>query len=394
MSYEAPFAGIKVVDVSQGIAGPYAAMLLAQYGADVIKVESLDGGDWVRATAPEPGGNTPLSVMGNLGKRSIALDLKKAEGVALLWRLLDGADVFMEGFRPTVIERLGFGYAAVAARHPRILYVSMSGFGQSGPYAERPAMDPVLQAFSGFMAENVDASGRPLNVASIPVDILSSLFVYQALSSALYARRDEARGRYIEASLIEGAAWLNTYAMLQRIITGANPPGSRSRGVYRTADGYILSIVAGRRGWTDFCTALGQPALGADPRFMTVKDRVANAEALSEVLDEAFSVHPNAYWGPRLTEYGVMHSIVNESLDVLNDPHVQAIGLFSQTVQPGLGMKVPIPSIPGAPPIESGTLRGTAPLSGGDTDAILAAHGFGAAEIAGLKARGVVGTAG
>ncbi len=391
MSYEAPFAGIKVVDLSQGIAGPYAGMLLAQYGADVIKVEATDGGDWVRATAPLPGGNTSLSVMGNLGKRSIALDLKMEEGVALLWRLLEGADVFMEGFRPTVIERLGFGYKAVSARHPRILYLSMSGFGQTGPYAERPAMDPVLQAFSGFMAENRDAEGRPLNVASIPVDILTSMFVYQALSSALYARQTEARGRYIEASLMQGAAWLNTYAILQRIVTGGEPPSSRMpRGVYRSADGWILAIVAGRRGWMDFCTALHRPELGDDPRFLTVKDRVENGEALAPLLDAAFSERPNAYWSVRLTEYGVMHSIVNEGLDALRDPHVEAVGLFSQLAQPGLGVIMPIPSIPGVQPFESGTRRGTAPLSGGDTDAVLAEHGYGPDAIAALKARKVV----
>ncbi len=190
MSYDAPFAGVKVVDLSQGIAAPYAGMLLAQYGAEVIKVEVLDGGDWVRASAPEPGGNTALSVMGNLGKQSICLDLKSPEGRDVLWRLLDGADVFMEGFRPSVIHRLGFDYETVSARHPRILYLSMSGFGQTGPYAERPAMDPVLQAFSGFMAENRDSTGRPMNIGSIPVDMITALYAFQALSAALYARRD------------------------------------------------------------------------------------------------------------------------------------------------------------------------------------------------------------
>src|SRR5689334_19049126 len=135
MGYKAPLAGIKVIDLSQGIAAPYAGMLLAQYGATVIKVELLDGGDWVRVSAPRPGGNTSLSVMGNMGKQSIGLDLKSPKGRAVLWRLLDGAAVFMEGFRPGVIRRLGFGYDAVAAKYPKIIYLSMSGFGQVGPYA-------------------------------------------------------------------------------------------------------------------------------------------------------------------------------------------------------------------------------------------------------------------
>ncbi len=391
MSYDAPFAGIKVVDLSQGIAAPYAAMLLAQYGATVIKVETLDGGDWVRASAPRPGGNTALSVMGNLGKQSIGLDLKSPEGCAVLWRLLEGADVFMEGFRAGVIGRLGFGYDAVAAKHPGILYLSMSGFGQTGPYAERPAMDPVLQAFSGIMAENRDLDGRPINVASIPVDLMTSLYAFQALSAALYARRGETRGRYIEASLMQGAAWFNTYAMLQRVIFDGDPPGARAhRGVYKTADGWILAIVAGRRGWADFCEALGRPELGADPRFATVVTRLEHNAILAPLVGEAFAAHPNAHWTARLTEYGVMHSVANDSLDVLRDPHVEETGLFAHLTQPGLAAKMPIPRIPGAPPMEDGTPRGTAPLAGADTDAILAAHGYGKAEIAGLRARGVV----
>jgi len=391
MSYEAPFAGIKVVDLSQGIAAPYAGMLLAQYGASVIKVEVLDGGDWVRVSAPKPGGNTALSVMGNLGKRSIGLDLKSPEGCAVLWRLLEGADVFMESFRASVIGRLGFGYDAVSARFPRILYLSMSGFGQTGPYAERPAMDPVLQAFSGFMAENRDPNGRPLNVASIPVDMITALYAFQALSAALYARRDETHGRYIEASLMQGAAWLNTYALLQRVIFDGDPPGARAhRGVYPTADGWILVIVAGRRGWGDFCDALEQPALSGDTRFNTVTARVANSLHLVPILSEILAARPNAHWRSRFTEYGVMHSVANESLDVLRDPHVEATGLFSYLAQPGLAAKMPIPSIPGAPALESGTPRGTAPLAGVDTQAVLAAHGYSAAEIADLTARRIV----
>ncbi len=395
MSYDAPFGGLKVIDLSQGIAAPYAAMLLAQHGADVIKVEALDGGDWVRATAPEPGGNTALSVMGNLGKRSVGLDLKSPEGCAILWRLLEGADVFLEGFRPGVIGRLGFGYEAVSARHPGLLYFSMSGFGQAGPYAERPAMDPVLQAFSGFMMENRDADGRPMNVASIPVDMLSALYAFQALSAALYARRGEKRGRYIEASLMEGAAWLNTYAMLQRVIYEGDPPWVGSnRGVYRTADGWVFALVAGRRSWRDFCLALGRPDLGDDGRFATLPDRIAHAAILTPILTDIFAAHSSAHWSARLTEYGVMHSVANQWQDALSDPHAEATGLFSHLAQPGLDRPMPIPRIPGALPFEAGALRSTAPLAGADTEAILAAHGYGAQDIRDLMGRGIIGRSG
>jgi len=366
-------------------------MLLAQYGAEVIKVEVLDGGDWVRTSAPQPGGNTALSVMGNLGKKSIGLNLKSPDGCAVLWRLLEGADVFMESFRASVIGRLGFGYEAVSARVPRILYLSISGFGQTGPYSDRPAMDPVLQAFSGFMAENRDRDGKPINAASIPVDMMTALYVYQALSSALYARRDESHGRYIEASLMQGAAWMNTYAMLQRVIFDNDPPHARGhRGVYPTADGWILAIVAGRRGWGDFCKALEQPDLAHDHRFNTVVSRVAHAAALTPILNEILATRPSAHWAKRFTEYGVMFSVANESLDVLDDPHVVQTELFSYLEQPGLDRKMPIPSIPGTPTLQSGTPRATAPLAGADTEAVLRAHGYNANEIADLRERGVV----
>lgn len=394
MSYEAPFAGIKVVDLSQGIAAPFAGMLLAQYGADVIKVEIPDGGDWVRATAQVPGGNTALSVMGNLGKRSIALDLKREAGRAVLWRLIEGADVFMEGFRPGVIGRLGFDYETVAARNPRILYLSMSGFGQSGPHAERPAMDPVLQAFMGFMAENRDGAGQPMNIASIPVDMMTALFAYQALASALYARRGEPRGRYIEASLMQGAAWLNAYAMLQRVIYDGDPPAARShRGVWRTADGWILAIVAGRRGWGAFCAALDAPALGEDSRFQTIQGRLEHTALLAPMVSEIIAARPGAHWTSRFTEHGVMHSIINDSLDVLGDPHVEEAGLFAVLAQPGIAPKLPIPAIPGTPKLEAGTSRATSPLVGADTTAILAEHGYAESAIEALIASGVVAAA-
>jgi crotonobetainyl-CoA:carnitine CoA-transferase CaiB-like acyl-CoA transferase len=169
MSYDAPFANLKVIDLSQGIAGPYCAMLLAQQGAQVIKVESPGEGDWSRGLGVRYGDHTAFSIIGNLGKRAIAIDLKQEEGKTVLWRLLAGADVFIEGFRPGVIQRLGFDYQAVSAREPKLLYLSISGFGQTGPLAERPAMDPVLQAFTGLSGENHGEDGIHIVYRSFPL---------------------------------------------------------------------------------------------------------------------------------------------------------------------------------------------------------------------------------
>jgi len=243
MSYEQPYAGLKVIDLSQGVAGPYCTMLMAQYGADVIKVEPPEGGDWARGLGVKYADNTAYSIPSNVGKRSIALDLKSADGRAVLWRLIEGADVFVQGFRPGVIERLGFGYAAVAEREPRILYLSVSGFGQTGPLAERPAMDPVLQAFTGLIAENLGEDGVPHRIPIIAIDMSTALYTFSAVAPALYARRDAPRGRHIEASLLQAAAgwakrsvqcggWLDldhrtASARMDRILRRPGPDASR-----------------------------------------------------------------------------------------------------------------------------------------------------------------------
>src|ERR1700748_906680 len=246
MSYDAPFAGLKVVDLSQGIAGPYCAMLLAQHGAEVIKVEGIGEGDWARTLGTRYGSHTAFSIIGNLGKKSIAVDLKSAAGKDVVWRLLKGADVFLEGFRPGVIKRLGFDYDSVAAHEPRLLYLSISGFGQSGPLAERPAMDPVLQAYTGLMVENRGEDGIPHRVPVIVVDMSAALSGFRALSAALYAGRDEPRGRYLDVSLMQAATALQSIRLMSSYLEGGTQkPGGAPGGVFQTADGW-MSILAFR----------------------------------------------------------------------------------------------------------------------------------------------------
>src|SRR5262245_12664590 len=266
MSYGAPFAGLKVVDLSQGIAGPYCAMLLAQHGADVIKVEGIGDGDWARTLGARYGNHSAFSVIGNLGKRSIALDLKAEAGKQVLWRLLKGADIFLEGFRPGVIKRLGFDYESVAAREPRLLYLSISGFGQTGPLAERPAMDPVLQAYTGLMIENRGEDGIPHRVPVIVVDMSTALYAFQALSAALYARRDEAAGRYLDVSLMQAATALQSIRLMACHLEGGTmKPGGAPGGVFKVTDGWLSLSAWNDRDWRMLCNAMRMPALADDP---------------------------------------------------------------------------------------------------------------------------------
>ena len=285
MSYDQPFAGLKVIDVSQGVAGPYCAMLLAQYGADVIKVEPPGVGDWGRNLGVVYGDQCAYSLPANLGKRGIALDLKQPDAQAILWRLIKGADVFLQGFRPGVIERLGFGYEAVAAREPRIIYLSISGFGQSGPLAERPAMDPILQAYTGLTVENKGEDGIPHRTPIIAIDMSTALYAYAAVSTALYARRDATRGRHIEASLMQAAAGLQVTRMMQSYLEdGAiRPPGAPS-GVYEVADGWITITVVRLHEWLGFCKAVGLADFAADERFRTTQGRYDHTAEINAVL--------------------------------------------------------------------------------------------------------------
>ena len=394
MSYDAPFAGLKVVDLSQGIAGPYCAMLLAQHGADVIKVEGIGDGDWARTLGMRYGSHSAFSIIGNLGKKSIAVDLKSDAGKDVVWRLLKGADVFLEGFRPGVIKRLGFDYDAVSAREPRLLYVAISGFGQTGPLSERPAMDPVLQAYTGLMSENRGADGIPHRVPVIVVDMSTALYAFQAMSAALYARRDETRGRYIDVSLMQAATNLQSIRLMATYLEGGPmKPGGQPAGVFQTADGWMTVLALNDRDWKALCQAMELPNLAADERFATAQLRLANDVALYAIMRPALSARPSNEWAERFAKARLMHERLNSYAEFLDQPHVRETGLIQWLTQVGLNQAVPVPALPGMLPQAEGTPRGTAPVTGQHTTDVLAAHGYAATEIETLLAQGTVANA-
>ena len=360
-------------------------MLLAQHGADVIKVEGIGEGDWARTLGTRYGSHSAYSIIGNLGKKSIAVDLKTEAGKQVLWRLLKGADVFLEGFRPGVIRRLGFDYDAVAAREPRLLYLSISGFGQSGPLAERPAMDPVLQAYTGLMIENRGEDGIPHRVPVIVVDMSTALYAFQALSAALYARRDETRGRYIEVSLMQAATALQSIRLMACHLEGGTMrPGGAPGGVFRIADGW-MSMRGHQR------PRLAEPVRGDADAGAGRRSALRHAgrcgwptsDALYAIVRPALAAEPWAVWNKRLTEARLMHERLNSYAEFLDQPHVRETGLIQWLTQAGLNRPVPVPALPGMLRQAEGTPRGTAPVTGQHTADVLAEHGFSAAEIDG-----------
>ncbi len=392
MTDDAPYAGLKVIDLSQGVAGPYCAMLLAQHGADVIKVEPVEGGDWSRGLGARYRDHTAYSIAANLGKRSIALDLKAAAGQQVLWRLVRGADVFVQGFRPGVIDRLGFGYASVRDAAPAIVYVSISGFGQTGPMAERPAMDPVLQAYTGLIAENVGEDGIPHRIPIIAIDMSCALYAFGALGPALYARRETGRGRHVEASLLEAAAGLQVVRMLQHALEGGQvrPPAGPS-GVYRIADGWINVTVARQHEWVALCAALGEDGLATDPRFATMDARFENADALRALLHPIFADLPFAALSERLAAHRVMHERVNTYTEFLEHPHVAASGAIVRVTHVDVPRAVPLPNIIGAMPFVDASPRATSPGLGQHSAEILREHGYTDSEVSALATERVVG---
>jgi crotonobetainyl-CoA:carnitine CoA-transferase CaiB-like acyl-CoA transferase len=395
MTYDAAFAGLKVIDLTGGVAGPSCAMMLAQHGADVIKVETPHaGGDWSRILGRRYEHHSAFSLYGTLGKRSIALDLKTDEGKAILWRMLDGADVFMEGLRPGTIGRYGFGYDAVHARHPGLIYYSISGFGQTGPLAARPAMDPVLQAFTGIVNENRgEHDNHPHRIAISLIDMFSGLLGFQAIATSLYVRREQSvkTGRYLELSLMHGGAMLSVIRLIaQYLERGDATRTSMPNAVYDTADGQLNITMVRPTDWPPFCEAIDRPDLVSDPRFATHAARGDNLDTLYAVLRPVIKAMPTGYLAERLTARGIMNGKVNSYEEFLREEQVAATGIMAWLTQPGVPEQVPMPNIPGLPPLESGSRRAHAPTVGEHTRAVLAEHGYSASEIAALLARKVV----
>ena len=395
MSYDAPFAGLKVVDLSQGIAGPYCAMLLAQHGAEVIKVEGIGEGDWARTLGVHYESHSAFSIIGNMGKRSLSVDLKSEAGKEIVWRLLQEADIFLEGFRPGAIKRLGFDYETVSARVPHLLYVSISGFGQTGPLAERPAMDPVLQAYTGMMAENRGEDGIPHRVPVIVVDMSTALYAFQAVSAALYARRDETRGRYIDVSLMQSATALQSIRLMACHLEGGTmKPGGVPGGVFRTTDGWMSILALKDSDWQSLCRLMDVPTLAHEDRFATPAARLANEAALYAIIRPIIEAKPSAHWSEKLTEAKLMHERLNSYADFIDQPHVKETGLIHWLEQAGVPAKVPVPALPGMLPPEPGTARAEAPVPGQHSRAILSEHGYTASEIDTLLANGTIATTG
>lgn len=396
--------GIRVVDLTHVMAGPTCTQLLADLGAEVVKVERLPDGDDSRRSVPPtlraPDGTEESAAfcMMNRGKLGLALDLKSEGGKLVFGRLLDRADVLVENYRPGTLDRLGFGWKQVEARWPSLVYCSITGFGRTGPYAEKGGFDLVAQAMSGIMSITGTRRGEPPVKCGPPLtDIGAGMLAAVGILAALVERARTGRGRLVETSLYEAGIVFTYWQSAIALATGTAPgplgsahPLSAPYEAFPTAEGrWIVVGGANQANWKRLCAILGAPELAEDPRFATNAQRMAHLGELRAILSDLFRRREAAHWLARLDEAGVPAGPVNDINEMLADPQTRARNMVVEVEHASLGrvraLGCPI-KVEGAP---TGPRKGP-PRLGEDTVAILEACGFGPGEIEALFAEGAV----
>ena len=394
-----PLAGVRVIELAAMVSGPLATSILADQGADVIKVEAPGVGDGIRLMGSSRGGMSAIFNTVNRSKRSVVVDLRKPEGRDLVQRLADGADVFVQNFRPGAVETLGLGEGELRRRNPGLIYVSISGFGRRGPYASHTAYDIVIQALSGMAALQGDdptgESGVPTFMRTVVCDKITAVHAAQAISAALLARERGAGGQHIEVSLLDASVafvWPDGMETHTYVGEGVTAPATMWGlvGIHQTRDGWMTFLAINDEEFRGLCAALDGPELAADERFVTLDGRLQHSGALMAIIRAALAIEPTDALCERLRREGVPCAPVLAPEAVADDEQVRAVELIVEIDHPVAGRV----RMPRAVARFGGTPLGglaPAPALGQDTDEILAELGLSPAEIGALRRNGVVG---
>jgi len=383
MTVAGPLTGVTVIDLSRVLAGPYATLVLADLGARVIKVERPGSGDDARQIGPFIDGRSAYFLSLNRGKESIALDLKDAADREIFEGLLARADVLVENFRPGALARLGYGWDALHARHPRLVLASTSGFGQTGPYATRPAYDIVVQAMGGIMSLTGHPDGPPTRVGTSLGDIAAGLFTAIGVQAALIDRVRTGEGHHVDVAMLDAQVALLENAIARYLATEEvpGPIGSRHPSItpfesFATRDGHLVIAAGNDRLFDTLCRTLGCEALAEDPRFATNALRTQNQPALKAALDPAFARRATAEWISALEAAGVPCGPIQDVAQVIGDPQVAARNMLIETA---VGSDAPVrmagnpvklsgfedpATRPGAPDLDADRARILAELDG------------------------------
>ncbi len=396
-----PLEGVRVVDLSQGAAGPVCTQFLGDFGADVVKVEP-PGGDWGRQLGPPfytlpDGSRTAAAYVGmNRNKRSVVIDLKHPAGREVVLRLVDRADVFVESFRPGVAERLGLGPERLLRRNPELVYCRISAFGQDGPWRDLPGVDGIVQAMSGLMSVTGTEDGPPVKVGVPAADMVGGFLAAAGILLALLARQRTGRGQVVDLSLLDGLLAFQAVPLAMFFCSGSPPPRSGSAAPYAapneafaTQDGYVMVAAYSPDRWRRLCELLGVPHLAEDPRFATNEARVRNRRALREVLEPLFRTRPTQEWVERLREADILCGPLLTYPELASQPHVSHRNMIVALDHPQLGT-AQVAGIPIRLAHTPGRIDRPAPLPGEHTWEVLREVGYEEAAIAELLASGVV----
>ncbi len=391
-----PLDGVRIVDLTQMIAGPLATMILADQGAEVIKIENPRGGDHTRLVSSGRNGLSASFLNNNRNKRSVALDLKSPKGLEALKRLVAEADVFVQNFRPGVMQRMGLDEPSLRAVNPTLIYVSISGFGHEGPYSGKPVYDPLVQALSGLTTVQAGSDEeRPRLVRTILPDKLTGITGSQAITAALFARERRGIGQHVRLSMLDAViAFLWASDMSSQTFVGAERPQQEAQSfidlVYETQDGYISVAVQSDKEWRNLTQAFDKPEWLEDPRFLTAADRQRNINERLELTQNVLATNTSGFWLERLEAQDVPCAPVLRRRDLEGHPHIKATGIIQvyQHAEAGaLRQARPAATFSETPP----EYRFGGSSLGADSQAILSELGYTAEEIGQLRNEGVVG---
>jgi len=395
-----PLDDLVVLDLSHALAGPFASTMLGDYGAEIIKIEPPDG-EISRAWGPPfYGDESAYFVNLNRNKKSVAIDLKQPDGRALFFRLLERADVVLENLRVGTVAKLGIDYASCRARHPRIVYCSISGFGQDGPYRDRAALDLVVQAESGMISVTGEAGGHGVRAGVSIADITAGMYAAFGILTALHARGRTGQGQFVDVSMLQGQLGILTGAIGAYVADGIVPgPLGTAYGMllpyqtFRTKTRDIAIGIGSDKLWKRFCPLLGLAHLVDDPRYVTNAARNANRATLIEALQQAFVSRPYEEWEAILLPAGIPMGAINTIDRVMDHPQVAARRAIVETDHPVAG-RVRMVAPPVALSETPGSVRTPAPRVGEHTDEVLRERlGVSAAELERLRANGAIGGA-
>jgi crotonobetainyl-CoA:carnitine CoA-transferase CaiB-like acyl-CoA transferase len=390
---------VKVIDLSHALAGPFASTMLADFGAQVVKVEPPGSGDISRAWGPPFYGSEPAYFVSlNRNKQSVEIDLKHPEGKELFFRLVEGSDVVLENYRVGTLDKLGLEYARARTRNPRIIYCSVSGFGQTGPYRDRAALDLILQAESGMLSVTGEAGGRGVRAGTSIADMTAGMYAAFGIMTALHARQRTGQGQAIDVSMLEGQMGLLGTMIGAYLADGVvpEPMGTAYKALlpyqtFRTKTRDLALAVGSEKLWRIFCPLLGVAELTNDPRYATNADRNKNRASLLARLQEAFLTKSYEEWEAVLVPAGIPMGAINTIDRVVEHPQVAARGALVECDHPTAGkvrMVGPVVRMSDTP----GAVRRPAPLLGEHTAAVLRERlGLDEAEIDRLREAGAIG---